>query len=68
MITGLYSAEIIQINNQEFVLSSISDITERKRIEEEREKLIGDLKEALSKVKTVERFYSDMGFLQKDSR
>jgi PAS domain S-box-containing protein len=34
MITGLFSAEIIPINNQEFVLSSISDITERKRAEE----------------------------------
>lgn len=33
MITGLFSAEIIPINNQEFVLSSISDITERKRME-----------------------------------
>jgi PAS domain S-box-containing protein len=35
MITGLFSAEIIPINNQEFVLSSISDITERKRAEEQ---------------------------------
>jgi hypothetical protein len=28
MITGLFSAEIIPINNQEFLLSSISDITD----------------------------------------
>jgi PAS domain S-box-containing protein len=34
MITGLFSAEIIPINNQEFVLSSISDITGRKHAEE----------------------------------
>ena len=34
LITGLFSAEIISINNQEFVLSSLSDITERKRMEE----------------------------------
>ena len=34
MITGLFSADIIPINDQEFVLSSISDITERKRTEE----------------------------------
>jgi PAS domain S-box-containing protein len=33
-ITGLFSAEIIPIHNQEFVLSSISDITKRKRAEE----------------------------------
>jgi PAS domain S-box-containing protein len=35
MITGLFSAEIIPINNQASVLSSISDITERKRAEGE---------------------------------
>jgi PAS domain S-box-containing protein len=34
IITGLLSAEIIPINNEKFVLSSISDITERKRAEE----------------------------------
>jgi len=56
MITGLFSAEIIPINNQEFVLSSISDITERKRAEAEREKLIRELQEALSKVKTLSGF------------
>ncbi len=32
--TGLYSAEIITINDQPCILSSISDITERKRAEE----------------------------------
>jgi PAS domain S-box-containing protein len=35
MITGLFSADIIPINNQEFVLSSINDVTERKRMEDE---------------------------------
>ena len=34
VIIGLFSAEIIRIHNQEFILSSISDITERKRAEE----------------------------------
>lgn len=53
MITGLFSAEIIPINNQEFVLSSISDITERKRAEVEREKLIRELQEALTSVKQL---------------
>jgi len=33
-ITGLFSAEIIVINNEEYVLSSINDITARKKTEE----------------------------------
>jgi len=53
VITGLFSAEIIPINNQEFALSSISDITGRKRAEEEREKLIQELQKALAEVKTL---------------
>ena len=53
MITGLLSAEIIPINNQEFILSSICDITERKWVELEREKLIRELQEALASVKQL---------------
>lgn len=53
MITGLFSAEIIPINNQESILSSISDITERKRAEAEREKLMQELQEALTRVKLL---------------
>lgn len=34
IITGLFSAELITINNEICVISSISDITERKRAEE----------------------------------
>ncbi len=34
VIIGLFSAEIIRIDNQEFILSSITDITERKQAEE----------------------------------
>ena len=52
-ITGLFSAEIIPINNQDFVLSSISDITERKWAEAEREKLIQELQDALASVKQL---------------
>jgi hypothetical protein len=48
-ITGLFSAEIVTINNEKSVLSSINDITERKRAEGEREKLIAELKEAFPK-------------------
>jgi len=53
MITGLLSAQIIPINNQEFILSSICDITERKWVELEREKLIRELQEALARVKQL---------------
>jgi diguanylate cyclase (GGDEF)-like protein/PAS domain S-box-containing protein len=34
LLTGLVSAEIIQINQEPFILSSINDISERKRMEE----------------------------------
>lgn len=53
IITGLFSAQIIQIDNQPFVLSSINDITERKRAEVKQEKLIGELQEALVRVKQL---------------
>src|SRR4030042_7172515 len=39
-----------------FYEGSFQDITERKRIEEEREKLIRELQEALAKVKTLSGF------------
>jgi PAS domain S-box-containing protein len=35
LLTGLFSAEIFTIDNQQWVLSSINDITERKREEEQ---------------------------------
>ena len=34
LLTGLFSADMIKINNEECILSSISDITERKQAEE----------------------------------
>lgn len=55
-LTGLFSADIIYINNEAFVLSSISDITERKMGEMERERLIRELQEALAKVKKLSGF------------
>jgi PAS domain S-box-containing protein len=39
IITGLFSAESVTINNEMCVLSSISDITERKRLEESLHKI-----------------------------
>ncbi|MCX5905837.1 MAG: diguanylate cyclase [Deltaproteobacteria bacterium] len=35
LLTGIFSAEVITINNEKCVLNSVSDITERKRMEEE---------------------------------
>jgi two-component system, cell cycle sensor histidine kinase and response regulator CckA len=42
-ITGLFSAEVITINNQTNILSSIADITELKRAEEEQKKFVMQL-------------------------
>ncbi|MDQ1336874.1 MAG: domain S-box protein [Thermodesulfobacteriota bacterium] len=53
VLTGLFSADVIYINNEAFVLSSISDITERKMGEMEGERLIHALQEALAKVKRL---------------
>ena len=53
IFTGLYSAEIITINNEKCILASINDITRRKLAEEERENLITELQQALSEVKTL---------------
>lgn len=39
-VTGLLSADIIRIRDQEYVLSSFNDISDRKAAEEERERLI----------------------------
>jgi PAS domain S-box-containing protein len=43
MITGLFSAQIIQLNNEPYILSSIDDITGRKRLEEESKRYLLDL-------------------------
>jgi PAS domain S-box-containing protein len=56
VLTGLFSADVMYINNEPFVLSSISDITERKMGEMERERLIHELQEALAKVKKLSGF------------
>lgn len=43
----------VTLAGQEHLLESFLDITERKRAEEERERLIGELQEALAEVKTL---------------
>ena len=50
---GLFSAETIMIDDSPWVLSVIVDISLRKDAEREREKLIGELKDALSEVKQL---------------
>jgi PAS domain S-box-containing protein len=49
----LLTAEIIEVDGQQCVLVITTNITERKRAEEERERLIAQLQEALAKVKTL---------------
>jgi PAS domain S-box-containing protein len=47
------NARLFQIRNRTMLLSIVRDITERKRAEAEKERLIADLKTALSQVKTL---------------
>ncbi len=47
------SAGLVEIGNHKYILTLNKDITERKRSEEEREKLITELQDALSKVKIL---------------
>lgn len=51
--TGLISAGIVIVNNERSILSSIVDITERKQVEEDRNRLISELQGALSQIKTL---------------
>jgi PAS domain S-box-containing protein len=53
IIVGLFSADILLINGEKHILSSLSDISERKRTEMERERLIGDLEDALARVRQL---------------
>ena len=53
MITGLLNADVLSINGERCILSSISDVTEKKRAATEREKLIEKLQEALVRVKQL---------------
>jgi len=43
-ITGLFSAQVLQLSQGTCIMSSIDDITERKRLEEERNRIAEDLK------------------------
>lgn len=51
--TGLFSAEILRVNGEMCVLASVNDISERKRIEEERERLVSEREKAMQTVKIL---------------
>ncbi len=53
LFTGLYSADLVTINNERCTLSSINDISERKLAEEERERLVAEREKALSEIKAL---------------
>lgn len=53
IMTGLFSAVTLSINNEKFILSTFNDITDRKRGEEERERLIVEREKALAEIKTL---------------
>jgi PAS domain S-box-containing protein len=53
VMTGLYYGELIVIDNQQCLLSSINDITERKLSEEDLRKSNLELQAALNEVKTL---------------
>ena len=61
ILTGLFSREIISIDGERYVLSSIGDITERKWAEEERVQLIVQLQKALAEVKTLKGIFQQTG-------
>ena len=50
VFVGLYSATITEIGGEECLLSILSDITERKRLEEEREQLLTQLDAVLNSI------------------
>jgi PAS domain S-box-containing protein len=51
--TGLYSADLVTINSEPCILSSVNDISERKLAEVERERLISEREKALSEIKAL---------------
>ena len=53
ILTGLYSAEIITIHNEKYILSSIHDVSQRKRAEADREKLLAEREKVLSEMKVL---------------
>ena len=55
----------IKLQGQDLLYSIIHDITERKQIEEEREKLINELQEAIKEIKTLRGILPICSFCKK---
>jgi len=53
ILDGLFSGEIIESQGKKYFLSVMINITERKRAEIEREKIVQELRQALAEVKTL---------------
>jgi PAS domain S-box-containing protein len=53
VFTGLFSAAIFRLGDETCSLSTIQDITARKTLEHERERLIEELRDSLAKVRTL---------------
>jgi PAS domain S-box-containing protein len=53
IITGLFSADAIELKTGHFILSSINDITERKRLEELSQKSSEDLRIAYTRLEEI---------------
>jgi len=53
LLAGLLSAEAILVNGENELLSTVRDVTDRKRAEAERERLISERERALSEVKIL---------------
>ncbi len=51
--TVLYSGDLVDINGEPHILSSVDDISSRKQAELERERLVADLQSALARVRQL---------------
>jgi PAS domain S-box-containing protein len=51
--TGLFSGELLEVQGQKYFLTMMVDITDRKRVEAERETSIQELRFALEQIKTL---------------
>ena len=52
-VIGLFSAAVIAIGNEPCILSSIADLTARKQVEEERERLVAERERDLQEIKIL---------------